>query len=386
MPAADTTPTSSGVANMRGLVGLLLTAGVAVAQEQPAAHTAAQPGSHGWPPLASPTVPPGQPSGVATQENRRPGSPIPQYPSATEALVSPADFADRPLPGSWADEFAQEYEQRQRLRTCDFWGNRFSLFPTSLLWAPPLADKRSPRLAAAYADDDTAAGNAFDATLGTTLGLLRVDRAGVDGSVQLDVFGAAFARLDGSQLVVSDYRAGIPLTFRRGPWFSKVAYEHTSSYLGNGLVAAAVFPAPFGGRYRKDEGVIGLGRWFDDVLRVYGVAAYAFDFTDDRLRVGVDDGDKRKQRYALGAEWFPWGLYCGGWGGMPFAAVHADFRGENDFSRDVAVQAGWQWRNPLQRLASVRVYAEYFSGRPLYGQLSRLDRTSYLGFGVAADY
>ncbi len=370
-----------GVAIMRGLVGLLVTAGLAAAQEQPASH-ATQPGSLGWPPLASPTVPPSVPSGGTTTENRSPGSVLPQYPTPTETLVAPAPAdlgyapaADRPLPGSWADEFAREYEQRQRLRACDYMGNRYTLFPTSLLWAPPLADKRAPRLAAAYADDKDVTGSATDASLGTTLGLVRIDRDGLDGSVQLDVFGAAFARFDGPSLVVSDFRGGVPLTFRRGDWFSKIGYEHTSSYLGDG--------GRTGPRYKKDELVVGLGRWFDDTVRVYGTAGYAFGFTVDGL---ADDGNKRKQRYQLGAEWFPWGLSCNGWGGQPFAAVHGDFRGENDFGGDATAQAGWLWRNPVQRLASVRVYAEYFSGRSLYGQFSRADRSSYYGFGIAADY
>lgn len=372
---------------MRGLVVLLMTAGLAVAQEQPASHSAApQPGSQGWPTLASPTVPPSVPSGGTVQETRTPGSVLPQYPSGTtDALITPAPadlgvpaFAERPAPGSWADEFAREYDQRQRLRSCDYFGNRYSLFPTSLLWEPPLADKRSPRLGIAYADDNTVAGNALDASFGQTLGLLRIDRNGVDGAVQLDLFAAGFTRFDGTSLVVSDYRGGVPLTFRRGDWFSKIAYEHTSSFLGDGF---APVPRP---RYRKDEVVVGLGRWFDDQLRVYGQAAYAFDFTDDRA--GIAGDDKRKQRYQLGAEWFPWGLHCGGWGGQPFMAVNGDFRGENDFSSDVTAQAGWLWRNPLQRLASLRVYVEYYSGRPQYGQFSRLDRRSYGGFGIACDY
>ena len=147
---------------------------------------------------------------------------------------------------------------------------------------------------------------------------------------------------------------------------------------------AALLPAR--PRYRKDEAVIGLGRWFEDTFRIYGQAAYAFDFTDDRAGP-LADTSKQKQRYQLGAEWFPWGLYCGsGFGGQPFVAVNGDFRGENNFSGDLTAQAGWLWRNPLQRLASLRVYAQYYSGRPVYGQFSRFERSHYGSIGVACDY
>ncbi len=366
---------------MRGLVGLLLTTGVAAAQVTPVGTT--QPGSQGWPALASPTVPPSLPSGGVTTENRTPGSPLVQYPPADTLGPTPTDLGppSGPLPGSLADEFAREYAHRQHLRTCDYWGNRYTLFPTSLLWEPPLADKRAARLAAAYAKDDAVVGRAYDLSLGQTVGLLRIDRDGLDGSVQLDVFGAAFARFAGPTLVVSDFRGGVPLTFRRGDWFSRIAYEHTSSFLGDGLAPVSrAFPGP---RYRKEEAVVGVGRWFDDRVRVYGQAAYAFGFTVDGL---ADDGNKRKQRYQLGAEWFPWGVNCSGWGGQPFVAVNGDFRGETDFGGDGTAQAGWLWRNPLQRLASLRVYAEYFSGRPLYGQFSRAERSSHYGIGVACDY
>lgn len=380
---------------MRGLAGLLLTAGLAAGQTLPpvtvpAVHT--QPGSQGWPTEASPTVPPGLPSGQATAETRRPGSPLPQYPSPTATLTSPvpapgpaelgyAPLASRPLPGSTADDFAREYAERERMRSCDYLGNRYSLFPTSLLWAPPLADKRAPRLAAQYSDVDALSGESvFDTSLGTTLGLLRADLNGLDGAVQLDVFGVALGRFEGARLGVADFRGGVPLTFRRGDWFAKLAYEHTSSYLGDGLGTAFVpFPRP---RYQKDEVVVGLGRWFgEDQVRVYGQAAYAFGFTVDGL---LDRSDDRRGRYTAGVEWFPLGL-CNGLQGQPFLAVHADFRGETDYDAETVVQGGWLWRNPLQRLASVRVFAEYHSGPSVYGQFYQT-RENYFGIGLAGDY
>jgi hypothetical protein len=366
---------------MRVLAGLLLTAAGAVAQTEPAGH-AVQPGSPGWPTEAAPTVPPFQPSGVPTVESRTPGAPIPQYPLTEDV----APFAERPLPGSLADEFAREYAERQKLRVCDYLGNRYTLFPNSLLWAPPLAGKIEPRLGVQYTDKAHLApfgvtGDAIDASFGGILGLWRADLNGLDGAVQLDAFGVALARFSGSTPAVTDYRAGIPLTFRRGDWFGKLAYEHTNSHLGDGLAPALVpFPRP---RYSRDEVVLGLGHRWDDQFRAYGVAGYAFGYTNDWLPPTA--GDDRKQRYSLGAEWFPWGL-GNGLDGQPFVAAQADWRGETDFSSEGVIQAGWLWRNPLARLASVRIYLEYSSTRGWYGQLNRGDRQESFGLGLAADY
>jgi len=63
----------------------------------------------------------------------------------------------------------------------------------------------------------------LDAVLGARVGLLRYGDQNdlLPQGWQLDAEGAAFPRLDNEgSLVAADYRAGLPLTTRQGPWNS----------------------------------------------------------------------------------------------------------------------------------------------------------------------
>ena len=251
---------------------------------------------------------------------------------------------------------------------------RVEIFPTGLLWEPALAGKREARLAGLASNlSNVYTQKTVDTQIGGNFGIARLVPEGSDLEIQVDLFGVVNSRFSQYDfLIASDYRAGIPLTFRRGPWAVKVAYEHTSTHLGDELIQNTGATRI---EYIKDEVVLGLSRLFDDRLRVYGQAGYAF-------RQFID-GNPSKYRFDVGFEWFhraatgPWGT--------PFVAANVGFRGENAYNADVAVQAGWLWRHPDKRLAQWRVYGEYSSGKSYFGQLFRT-RENFGAFGIALDY
>ena len=369
---------------MRGLAGLLLFAGLAAGQPPdtvPAAATQPGPGSHGWPTTASPTVPPGLPSGTATAETRSPGAPIPQFrppvgfPPEPPNYPQAGDLGYGPLPGSLADDYAREYAERQRLRSCDFQGRVYTTFPGTLLWEPPLALKREPRLEILGTSlNNLVNDSTLDANIGTVVGLTRVRGIGHDVSVQLDLFANVLTRLSPEDLIATDYRFGFPLTARWGDWQSKLAYEHTSAHLGDEFLRNT-------GRrpinFAKDEIVVGLGRFLPEYdLRLYGQVSYAF-FQDLA-------GDPERYRYDLGGQWTPRPAMGGG-PGAPYVAVNVDFRGEQDYEPNVAAQVGYQVRNPFQRLAGVRVFVEYRTGKSLFGQFFR-DQETFTAVGLAGEF
>ena len=190
---------------------------------------------------------------------------------------------------------------------------------------------------------------------------------------QIDLFGVVHTRLSPEDLLASDYRFGFPVSFRYGPWHAKVGYEHTSAHVGDEGIRNGGLPVS---SFAKDEIVVGVGRWFEDCIRVYGQTGYAFfqdlpDETVDRWRfdVGFEAYDRR-----------PTG-FCG----TPFIAFNADFRGEQGYNGNLTFQAGWLWRNPEQRLADWRVFAEYYTGRSPYGQFL-YNRERFAGVGIAVDY
>src|SRR5438270_13752563 len=84
-------------------------------------------------------------------------------------------------------------------------------------------------------------------------------------------------------------RAGVPITFRSGPWAGKFGWEHTSTHLGDEtMVRTGLRPID----YEKDELVTGLSYVFEERVRVYGTVSWAFylDIPDDSNRFRYDVG------------------------------------------------------------------------------------------------
>ena len=118
----------------------------------------------------------------------------------------------------------------------------WQILPASLLYKSYLAGNREPRFASEIVYDKKL-GWLWDATIGARVGLVRY---GTEDSTspecwqlpegwQLDVEGAAFPRLDlpARDLQDCDYRAGMPITYRQGPWEVKFGYYHYCSHLGD---------------------------------------------------------------------------------------------------------------------------------------------------------
>ena len=88
-------------------------------------------------------------------------------------------------------------------------------------------------------------------------------------------------------------------------------------------------------------------------------------------------------RYDVGAEWFD--RRPTGYAGTPFAAANLEWRGDMGNTPNWTLQAGWMWRNPFQREAVFRLFAEYYSGKSPYGHLFR-DKERFYSVGIAFDY
>ncbi len=297
-----------------------------------------------------------------------PPRPLPATP--TQILIDERSPALPPLPGSVEDQYATELVARDALTTNTPEGNVFRFLPSSLIWQPPLAVKRDPRMQV------LATGDSADVSLGGTAGLFRYDFVGRDASLQLDLFGVARARFSDGDLAANDYRFGIPLTWRRGWWSGKIAYEHTSAYRGDrDFQNLASDPR----RYQKDELVFGLSRILYEQFRLYGHAGYALGF-----RVpGVDSSSGNRTRADVGFEWYD---HCPtGFAGTPFLAGNAEWRGDQDGDANLTIQAGWLWRNPYQRFGTARIFVEHYRGQSSFGQLQR-DRETFTSVGFGFDY
>lgn len=313
------------------------------------------------------------------------GWPQPVLPPTTRLLETPPSVIDSPhqtltgapLPGSLEDQLAQEYDARKTFRHCVWNGATITALPRDLLWQPPFAAKREPRMVLLPTSLDNYRDNwTLDTSIGTTVGMWRTDLPGHDLSFQFDIAAVAHTRLTPDDLTATDYRFGFPLSARWGPWHAKLAYEHTSAHIGDELIRAqrlAFIPG-----MSRDEVVVGVGRWMWDQLRVYGQVSYAA-----RQAYFTGFTNKFRYRFDYGFEWFHPGPT--GWAGTPFAALNLDHRGDQDFEANLNVQVGWLWRNPYERLANIRLFAEYYTGGSPYGVFFQT-KENFFAVGLSCDY
>jgi hypothetical protein len=298
-------------------------------------------------------------------------------PNAPGGLVPevgpPAGFQPPPpvIPG--APPAPQRGEDPFRAETRD--DGIYTGLPRTLLWEPPMAMPREPRfLVMPISLSNGTTQQTIDTSIGTTIGLLRGEPAGWKTAVQADFFAVVTSRFSQRDFLVdTDYRFGFPLTFARGPWQWKVAYEHLSSHLGD-EIQQRTGQQPID--YVKDELVLGVGRFlFDARLRVYGEVAWA--------AYQNIPGSPSPFRFDVGTEWVR--RRCTGPTGQPFVATNWRFDGSTGYDLDYSLQVGWIWRDGTRRFGEARVFGQYYTGHAPYGQFYTT-RESWFGVGVAFDY
>lgn len=144
--------------------------------------------------------------------------------------LAPALAAAQPLPGP--AQPARGYE----------------FFPHDEIFRAPVADPAAPRVYMSYLEVKRDAGDfsAGHAGLGYDFGLLRRQGARPDHGWQLGIFGSVDSLfnldLPGDALVNTDYRLGVPLTWRGRAWSGRARLYHQSSHLGDELILGGNAP------------------------------------------------------------------------------------------------------------------------------------------------
>jgi hypothetical protein len=118
-------------------------------------------------------------------------------------------------------------------------------FPQDQIFCPILADPKEARSFASLLrgtfrslDDPSGKGTTIASVgLGDSFGLVRWGGPAPNEGVQLDVVGSIFAQFDlgtpSNDLINADYIIGLPLTFRRSGFSTRVRVYHQSSHLGD---------------------------------------------------------------------------------------------------------------------------------------------------------
>jgi len=172
----------------------------------------------------------------------------------------------------------------------------YEIFPTGQVFRALLADPEEPRVFASRLNVKRDAGN-FDAVflgVGYDFGLLRRRSVNPGYGWQLSVFGSidSLFNLDlpGDALVNTDYRIGLPLTWRNDALSMRARVLHQSSHLGDELILGGNAPRRIDLSF---EAVDVLLAWERSGLRFYGGATQIFSssssaYEGNILQAGVD--------------------------------------------------------------------------------------------------
>jgi len=250
----------------------------------------------------------------------------------------------------------------------------WQILPDGLIFPSYLAGPKEARLGGVW-NYDKNLGWIWDATAG---GRLPVLRYGTKESVlpegfQIDLEGAAMVRIDYEHeldLLASDFRVGVPITFGNKRTQYKFAYYHLSSHLGDEYMLRA--DARDRVNYVRDALVFAVSYRLQRDIRIYGEAAWAF-FAGEKTE---------PWEFQFGAEYSP--LYpANRHNGSPFFAINGHLLQELNFGGNLNVQLGWQWRGPSNRL--FRAGIQYFCGASDQHSFQDLYE-SKIGLGLWADF
>ena len=247
----------------------------------------------------------------------------------------------------------------------------WSFLPDARIFAPLLADPRWPHFSLSYArmirQGFPEIRDAATISLGEHVGMVEYQaengaRFGI--GLQPAVFGLFNLNALSKDLVNADYRLGIPVDFRTGPFSLEATILHQSSHLGDEFVLDVQSQ-----RLNLSYEEVTLNVSYDlGEFRVYGGAGYF---------VHTVPADVKPWSALQGVEWSS--LAGGSFG--PVAAVHVEEHEDSDWRPDVSVRAGIQFVDPRRSRRRFQILLEYYRGQDPNGQFFR-ERIESVGIGV----
>jgi hypothetical protein len=247
------------------------------------------------------------------------------------------------------------------------------VFPSGLIYRSYLAGAKEARIGCSWVYERDW-GWMWDITLGGRVGVLRygTSQASSPEGIQIDMEAAAQPRLDlehKEDLIATDYRFGLPLTFGNRHFQTKLAAYHLSSHVGDELMVRQ--HSLYRINYSRHVLVWGNSYYWTDALRLYAEAGWAF----------YNEGGSEPWEFQFGIEYAP--PVPTGLRPRPFFAVNSHLRQEVDYGGNLVVQSGWAWRSDGGQL--FRVGVQYYTGKSdQYEFFNQFE--DKIGFGMWYDF
>ena len=255
---------------------------------------------------------------------------------------------------------------------------RAEAFPIGDVFRPLTADPLEPRFFLGWLSVDRSEGDRVSvATIGggINFGLVRWREKKAGEGWQLGIFGSIFSQFDldsaADDLINSDYRIGIPLSYRRGDFSTRARIFHQSSHLGDEVILNGSAPQRIDLSYEAIDLVVArqIGNW-----RPYGGGSYKLrssmaDVKKSALQAGIDYAGVRP--VIAGAR------VVGG--------LDMKWHEETDWRTAISAKIGLEFGRQQPERRGVTVLLEAYDGPAPFGQYFRHNVT-YQGVSVQFDF
>jgi len=244
--------------------------------------------------------------------------------------------------------------------------------PQGFLYHTYWASAAEPRLSTQIFHEQHE-GTLLDSQIAGRLGIVRFGQRYAEEGIQFDVIAGAKLRQDVDDqmnMVGTDYRFDLPLTYRRGQHAWKFGFYHISAHTGDEYLLT--HPGFNRLNFYRDALYLGYSYYVVPELRIYGELDYAFDSEYSEpwaLQFGLDYGPATT---------------TGIWG-APFFAINGHLRQELDFGGNVNIQGGWAWRGEGLAAGTLRTGPYYYNGgSPQFSFYATSEQQ--IGWGVWYDF
>lgn len=265
-------------------------------------------------------------------------------------------------------------------------GLGFVPLPQGDLFCPLVADPKEPRSSLSYqrgrspaepADDGHPGPlTAFDTEIGAigigdAFGLVRWGGPRPGEGLQISISAGVFAQFDlaapSYDLINADYLVGLPITYRRGGFSSRLRIYHQSSHLGDEFLLREE-PERVNLAFESLELIVSQAA---GVFRVYGGGELLFNREPDDLESMLAHAGLELRSGAATSR-------------SIVAAIDLKSSEEQDWKPAWSARAGFElrWgRDPEHPPRTLRLLGEYYDGPSPYGQFYR-EQLRYWGVGV----
>jgi hypothetical protein len=250
-------------------------------------------------------------------------------------------------------------------------------FPAGDVFKPLLADPLEPRnfISVIAVDHEKWQSTLGSVGLGMNFGFRRWDGARPGDGWQVGLYAAFNSQFDLEEnsfpLINTDYRVGLPVTYRSGDFSARARFFHQSSHLGDEFLLNFNTPERVDLSVEVIDFAVArdLGNW-----RPYAGAMYIVHRTPaDLKRGGVQAGVEYAGRNTV---------FLGGRlvGGIDVRALE-----ETDWRAGVSAKVGLEYGRPAPDRRGMKVMLEFFDGPAPFGQFYR-DMMTYYGIGMQLDF